>query len=342
MAFLPGNTNNDFTSAVEQWFANYFEPTALHDQKQYFLQATKAFAMSVKETATRVEEIIRYMRYMPGAPAAGTPIYSPVEKKMTLYRLMRPRWRTAFDASGNDITSAECTWANLISYFSSQERSENRSLVARGVVPAGRFRSGRGRFGAGRGGYGRVRRSGYQGGGLAKRFRSQYGAPYAVPGHYGYTQGYGRGYGGGYRQSYPTYQAGGQMYPRGGAGRFGGRGAGGAGRGGRGGHMVAGRGAGGRGRGVNHPPPGLTRGGYPRRAAGAYLADGGSEMHQIDSFESGGSTEVNDAEAAAMETEPEIPPEDPYDDAMYYGEETEQFNTETTDGAVEFDDFGDY
>ena len=65
-------------------------------------------------------------------------------------------------------------------------------------------------------------------------------------------------------------------------------------------------------------------------------------MHQIDSFESGGSTEVDNGEAAAMETEPEIPPEDPYDDAMYYGEETEQFNTETTDGAVEFDDFGDY
>ena len=101
---LAGDTNADFAAGIELWFGNYFEPTALHDQKQYFLQATKAYSMSVKETATRVEEIIRYMRYMPGAPAAGTEIYSDVEKKMTLYRLMRPNWRTAFDASGKYIT----------------------------------------------------------------------------------------------------------------------------------------------------------------------------------------------------------------------------------------------
>jgi hypothetical protein len=56
-------------------FTKYFEPTAFHDQKQYFLQATKAYSMSVKETATRVEEIIRFMQYMPGY-TAGTPVYS--------------------------------------------------------------------------------------------------------------------------------------------------------------------------------------------------------------------------------------------------------------------------
>ena len=49
-----GATLANFETAVTEWFSNYFEPTAFHDQKQYFLQATKAYSMTVKETATRV------------------------------------------------------------------------------------------------------------------------------------------------------------------------------------------------------------------------------------------------------------------------------------------------
>jgi hypothetical protein len=70
---LPDNSNNSFDDGISQWFTRYFEPTAFHDQKQYFLQATKAYSMSVKETATRVEEIICFMQFMPGY-AAGTPV----------------------------------------------------------------------------------------------------------------------------------------------------------------------------------------------------------------------------------------------------------------------------
>ena len=62
------------------------------------------------------------MRFMPGAPAAGTPIHSDVEKKMVLYRLMLPIWKTLFDSSGNEITNAACTWDMLITYMSAQER----------------------------------------------------------------------------------------------------------------------------------------------------------------------------------------------------------------------------
>jgi hypothetical protein len=58
---------------------------------------------------------------MPGY-TAGAQVFSYTEKKMTLYRLMRPNWRTNFDASGNAITDAAYTWGNLISYFSAQER----------------------------------------------------------------------------------------------------------------------------------------------------------------------------------------------------------------------------
>ena len=41
-AAQPDTTNASFGAAQVVWFANYFEPTAFHDQKQYFLQATKA------------------------------------------------------------------------------------------------------------------------------------------------------------------------------------------------------------------------------------------------------------------------------------------------------------
>ena len=152
-----------FSAAIVEWFANYFEPTAFHDQKQYFLQATKAFSMSVKDTATRVEQITRYMRFMPGAPAAGTPVYSDTEKKMVLYRLMLPAWRTNFDVSGNVITNDTYTWHNLVTYFNSPERRENRRQRAqnggrgRGASPG---RGGRG-FGRGRG---MTRRAPFQGG----------------------------------------------------------------------------------------------------------------------------------------------------------------------------------
>jgi hypothetical protein len=90
---LPDDTNNSLDDGIAEWFTKYFEPNAFHDQKQYFLQATKAYSMSFKETATRVEEIMRFMQFMPGY-AAGTPVYTDTEKKMTLYRLMRPNWHT--------------------------------------------------------------------------------------------------------------------------------------------------------------------------------------------------------------------------------------------------------
>jgi hypothetical protein len=85
---LPDNSNNSFDDGIAEWFTKYFEPTAFHDQKQYFLQSTKAYSMLVKETATRMEEIIHSMQFMPGY-AAGTPVNTDTEKqKMTLYRLV--------------------------------------------------------------------------------------------------------------------------------------------------------------------------------------------------------------------------------------------------------------
>ena len=313
VANQPANGLNDFDAAITEWFSQYFEPTACHDQKQYFLQATKAYSMSVKETATRVEEIIRYMAYMPGAPPTGTPIYSEVEKKMTLYRLMRQNWRTNFDASGHQITDNGYTWNNLITYMAAQEKKENRRPDGgRGMVAGGRGHGrGRGRFGGrGRGGYGSVRRQQYdQGGRPSQRFRpnnyGQQGQGY-LPAPYG--SGYGRGYGN-YGHGY------GQSNPYGGYAYGGGRGyAGGRGRGPGGRHGGRGRGPG-RGRGSREAQQLAQDPGYAYRAnrsmrsGGTYFVADGQDAPPQDSFDSGNTSH-----------ETEVAEPEHHTEEMFYGE----------------------
>ena len=119
---------------------------------------------------------------MPGAPAAGTPVCSDTEKKMVLYRLMLPAWCSNFDASGNVITDAACTWNDLVTHVNSQERWENRRLCAQGGGH-GRGSPGRGR-GVARQGRGVIRRQAFQGGRPAQRFR---------PNGHGQAAAFGRG-----------------------------------------------------------------------------------------------------------------------------------------------------
>ena len=323
-AGLPGTTLAHFATGILAWFANYFEATAFHDQKQYFLQASKAYLMTVRETATRIEEILRYMRFMPGAPAAGTAIYSETEKKTTLYRLMRPNWKTNFDASGADITAAAYTWAHLIQYFSAQERRENR--VTRGHAGRGGRGSSPGRGGrGGRGGYGRARRyGGGYGGGPPKRFRGNDG------GYHGRGFGYGRGYGYGYGQvargdGYRAHQEGGHTYQ-------GGRNYGPPGRGGRGrGPVGRGNPGVGRGRFPGRLTQTHTRGGFPRRNAGTYYGEG-AEVHNVESFESTNSSAAEVPEAAAAVYQANEEP---------VAEETEEFyGMEGVEYGEEYDDYG--
>ena len=158
-----GRTANDFLTCMNGWFANYMDPTAFSDQKEYFLTATKAYSMTVKQTAARITQIIGYMRYFPGCPggiAGNRALYTDGEKKSVLYRLMLPSWKTNFDASGNDITDGGYTYDALTRYFTAQEKRTN-SNAGRG----GRGRGGRGMvggrgFGRGSGGRGRLGRGG--------------------------------------------------------------------------------------------------------------------------------------------------------------------------------------
>ena len=325
-----GTTDADFTLAIAEWFAHYFDPTAYHDQQQYFLQATKAFSMTVKETATRVEEIIRWMRFMPGAPAAGTPIYSAVDKKMTLYRLMRPNWRTNFDASGNAITEPTYTWDNLIAYMAAQERKDNRQGSGRNnsMTPGYRGRGGRGQgrggrgFGPGRGGYGRgggFRRDGYGGygrGGYGRRIGYQ---------PYGYGQ-YNQGPAG----YYPRYSG----YAAGRGAPVGGRGfaPGAAAPPGRG-DIIPARGGRGRGRGRGaRQMHGLHRhAGYGNRVTrqgSAYMTDTTNSGANSESFDS-----------AAAESQDSSQADFPVEEDMYYAGDEEQF-PEREGFGQEFDDAG--
>ena len=324
-----GTTLANFDGAVVAWFAQYFEPTALHDQKQYFIQATKAYSMSVKDTATRVDEIIRFMRFMPGAPAAGTEIFSDVEKKMLLYRLMRPSWKTNFDASGNNITDAGYTWNMLIAYMSAQERRENKHPLLGGSSSqhrnrhggqyggrgfyGGRGMQGRGGRGFGRGGFGRgFGRGGYGRGGFG------YG-PRAVPYHpYGrgpIGYGYGHtGYGYGANAFYPPMGRG--VIPRGGGGFGRGR-------------------ARGRGReaGALHNDPGFAaRPTRTLRSGGAYVADTADDAPAPAPAATGGSFES--AGSSSQESaQPDFPQED-----MFLGQD----HAGLPEGgfAHEFDEFG--
>ncbi len=155
--FAAALTNANFDTAIEEWLSNYLEPTAYSDQKEYFVTATKAFSMSVKETASRIKQIVAYMVMMPGYPGGGAAVYTDAELKTVFYRIMRPQWKVKFDASGNDITDVNYTWDNLVRWMSAQERAERArdAMVSRSAAPRAAGR-GRGRsYGRGRGGYGR-------------------------------------------------------------------------------------------------------------------------------------------------------------------------------------------
>lgn len=206
----PDNTTLvHFRETVDRWFTNYLEPTAYHDQQQYLISATKAFSMSVKETASRLKIIKGLMQFMPGSPDNVAEIYPPVAFKMVFYNLMRVNWKANFEASGNEITDPNYTWDNLVSYMSSQERRERLTHRGRGQSNGGRGFSPRGgrRGGRGRGRYGN-RGSPYRGGGYHEG--SYQGGGYQGRYHQGgYNQG---GYGQGGRvsgYSRPQYQQGG-------------------------------------------------------------------------------------------------------------------------------------
>ena len=193
---LGGNTNNDFSDGIAIWFTKYMEPTAYHQQKQYFLNTSKAYSMSVKSTASRIKTIVTFMQYMPGSPDTVAEIYSATELKMCLYRLMRLDWKTSFDASGNDITEDAYSWERLVTYMSAQERKE---VARRGGGRSSNSRGGRGFAGRSRGGRGFHRGSNYQSGG---RY-SGYMRPY-----YSYQQG-------GSAPQRPRYNSYGQSYSSG-------------------------------------------------------------------------------------------------------------------------------
>ena len=362
VAGIAGGIVNDaaFDQAVSELFGKYFEETAYHDQKEYFLGATKAYAMSVRDTATRVEEIIRFMRNMPGAPAAGTPVYDATEKKLVLFRLMRDNWKTNFEAAGHQITDNAYTWEMLVAYMGAQEKGENRRLARSGGRGgrgfgrgSGTSPQGRGGRGHGRNSYGGVRRANYQGGGSSQRFRpNNYGSGQGyMPSPYGSNRHQGFGayprYGTGYGYSSHGYSSqgsgyGGNAYYRAPVAARGGRGAparGGRGYG-RGGRMPYG-GRGREARALQGDPGYANRGSRNTRSGGTYVAETGGASGggpaQPDSFDSGETAESQYEDEGGHEMYYAAEP----DDGAGYGDDFEPYDYGYEYGE-EFEDYGEY
>ena len=66
--------------------------------------------MTVKETTSCIKQIVAYTPMMSGYPGGAADVYLEAELKMVFYQVMRPNWKTKFNASGNDITEATFTW----------------------------------------------------------------------------------------------------------------------------------------------------------------------------------------------------------------------------------------
>ena len=52
------------------------------------------------------------------------PVYTNVEEKMALHRVMRLNRKTKFDALGNELTDAAYIYEILVQYMAAQERDE--------------------------------------------------------------------------------------------------------------------------------------------------------------------------------------------------------------------------
>ena len=265
-----GTSIANFETCMQTWFSWYFEPTAFSDQKEYLMTCTKAYSMTVKETSSRLKLIVSYMRNMPGAPAAGTDIYSDLEFKTMFLRMMTPAWKTQFERQGIGITDDDYTLDHLVTFMSAQERAEKRRFGGRDSSRGGRGYGRRGsgrynqdnyggrRYGRGRGSYSQEydrnyeqQRLGYTSGHYSGQTRSYDGSGFSPPAHrtrYSTQHGYS------YRQRGPggflmrgSGRDSGRDFSRGGrssGGRFSGRGRS-SGRSGR-------SGCSGRGRGTYH------------------------------------------------------------------------------------------
>jgi hypothetical protein len=321
---VAGTSDANFETCLQSWFTRYFEPTAFSDQKEYLMTCTKAFSMTVKETSSRLKLIVSYMRNMPGAPAAGTDIYSDLEFKTMFLRMMTPAWKTQFERQGIDITDDDFTLDRLITFMSAQERAEKRRFGGRESSRGGRGfgRRGSGRYnsdsyggrrygfqGRGRGNYSseydrnyEQRRLGYTSGRYSGQTRSYDGSGFSPPAH---RTRYNTQHGHSYRQRGP-----GGFLLRGG-GRDSSQG---------------GRSSGGRfsGRGRSSGRSGRTSGGrFSGRGRGAYHSD----SYQAEESQEGVGASFDSNDFPVDETASE---EHHYDDMYaaqgeeYYGEEYEE------------------
>jgi hypothetical protein len=182
---LPHNTDAKFFRVVRAWIAKYVDRTACNDLKEYLLGAKKVYNMSVTDTAERLKRIAKYMKLLPGAPNVGD-VYSAVELKTALHRLMLPSWKTALQkatAGRSFLEDAAYTYEMMVEFYKVMEADERRT---RARDSSGRGGRGRGtRFSRGGRGSGRSSYSGRGGRSTSDRQvtrrRSYEGEDYGPP-----------------------------------------------------------------------------------------------------------------------------------------------------------------
>ena len=77
-----GISTHGFRDASNIWLNNYFEDTAIDNIKHYLTDATKPYGMTVDEVKTRLDQMIKYMRHLPGGVGADNPAFSDTQHEV--------------------------------------------------------------------------------------------------------------------------------------------------------------------------------------------------------------------------------------------------------------------
>jgi len=249
-----------FYATLHEFIRPYIPETAAMDQVQYLLTTRKPYSMSVTDLGLKLRLINQYGAWFPGQN--GQPLFPPANNdralKVTLFPMMKEKWRLNFMNTGRQVTDDTLSFNDLVRLMQLQELTHNHHFGSRGGSSQG---GGRGRFGGRQAYHSRQRYNNYNYGERPNNFRRT-GNGGRVPNSNG--RGY---YGGG--QAY-----GGRGNYGGRGGSFGGRGNGGynGGRGFQGRGQLQGRGY--QGNGGNNGYQGRDNGNGYQQGRGNYHNNG--------------------------------------------------------------------
>ena len=144
----PGKDMMDFDDAVEAWLLKLLPTDALKNQKKYLRGAVKKHEQTVEETATRIQNINKLMKWFPGDDEDKG--YSAYGLKEVFLELMPSHWQGEFGVHPTlKITKPTCTFEQVVDQLKAIEHRENmeRIMHYRNGGPLRKSRAGRHRNG---------------------------------------------------------------------------------------------------------------------------------------------------------------------------------------------------